>query len=155
MKKKKSKATLVDSYEQYAEIGDMYASRWRKLDLFIPNNFRMLCAILNVKPERILMDFMWKLSNSTIQGATKKQRKAGIKFFIAGGFGQPAYAKEDIKKMFSELKSIRKLYETTENMEDGNKELFWKNNHMYVEYRYKRWFEKTTRQDDLSVLEEY
>ncbi|WP_425635850.1 hypothetical protein ACPUEN_10560 [Algoriphagus yeomjeoni] len=155
MKKKKTKTTLMDSYKQYAEIGDMYTSRWRKLDLLIPSNFRMLCAILNVKPERILIDFMWKLSYSVIHGATEKQRKAGMKFFIACDFGQPAYAKEDIKKMFSELKSIRELTDTTQDMEDGNKELFWKNNHMYVEFWYKRWFEKNTRQDDLSVLEEY
>jgi hypothetical protein len=57
--------------------------------------------------------------------------------------------------MFSELKSLRKLIETTEAMEDGNKELFWKKNHMFVEYWYKRWFEKNTHPDDLSVLEEY
>lgn len=101
------------------------------------------------------MDFMWKLSDSVIDGATEKQRKAGKKFFLASGFGQPAYAKEDIKRMFRELKSIRKLTDTTEAMEDGNKELFWKSNNMFVEFWYKRWFEKNTRQDDLSVLEEY
>ncbi|RAI92208.1 hypothetical protein [Algoriphagus yeomjeoni] len=155
MKKKKAKTTLIDSNEKYAEIGDMYTSRWRKLDLLIPSNFRMLCAILNVKPERILMDFMWKLSYSVIHGATEKQRKAGKKFFIEGGFGQPAYTKQDIKKMFNELKYIRKLTDTTEAMEDENKELFWKNNHMYVEFWYKRWFEKNSRLDELSVLDEY
>ncbi|WP_339863722.1 hypothetical protein [uncultured Algoriphagus sp.] len=155
MNKKKAKTIPVDPYKHYAEIGSMYSSKWRKLDLLIPSNFRMLCAILNIKPERVLMDFMWKLSYSVIEGATEKQRKAGKKFFIASGFGQPAFAKEDIKKMFSELKSLRKLSDTTEAMEDGNKEQFWKNNHMFVEYWYKRWFEKNIRPDDLSVLEEY
>ncbi|MBD8489299.1 hypothetical protein IFO69_11130 [Echinicola sp. CAU 1574] len=56
MKKKKAKVTLVEQYAEYAEIGDMYTSRWKKLDLLIPSNFRMLCAILQVKPEKILMD---------------------------------------------------------------------------------------------------
>ena len=93
MKKKKSKTTLVDPYKQYAEIGDIYTSRWRKLDLLIPSNFRMLCAILNVKPERVLKEFMWKLSYSVIDGATEKQRKAARKFFLESGFGQPAYTK--------------------------------------------------------------
>lgn len=57
--------------------------------------------------------------------------------------------------MFSELKAIRKIYDTTDAMEGDDMELFWKNNHMYTEYWFKRWFEKNRRQDDISVLEKY
>lgn len=155
MSRKKSKNKQKDPYKKYAEIGDLFTSRWRKLDLLIPSNFRLLCAILQVKPEQILKDFMWKASYSAILGVTKKQQKTGERFFLEAGFGQPTYSKEDIKRMFSELKSIRKLCDTTESMKDREKELFWKSNHMYIEFWYKRWFEKKSGQDHLSVLEEY
>lgn len=150
--KLKSEVISMDNYGNYAEINEMYASRWRELDLLIPGNFRMICAILNVKPERILIDFMWKLSCSAIDGATKKQRKAAQKFMLLSSFGDPFYSKNDLKKMFSELKAIRELSDTTGSMEEDNKELFWKNNHMYTEFWFKHWFEKNTRQDDLTVL---
>ncbi|GGF49008.1 hypothetical protein [Echinicola rosea] len=154
MKKKKSKVIVVDIYEKYTEIGNMYSSRWRKLDLFIPSNFRLLCAILKVKPEDILMDFMWMLCYGN-KDATDNQIKSAQKFFIAGRFGQPSYSKKEIKQMFRELKAVRTIYDTTEKMNIENKELFWKSNHMYTEFWYKRWFEKNTRKEDHSVLEKF
>jgi len=157
MKKKKLNFEVIpiDNYEEYAELSEMYASKWQELDLLIPSNFRMICAVLNVKPERVLMDFMWKLSHSAIDGATKKQRKAGRKFMLHSNFGEASYSKNDLKKMFSELKAIRKLYEITGSMEEGHKELFWKSNHMYTEFWFKRWFEKNNRLEDLSILEKF
>ncbi|SJN22962.1 hypothetical protein FM107_03645 [Sphingobacterium sp. JB170] len=40
-------------------------------------------------------------------------------------------------------------------MEPDDTRLFWKNNHMYVEHWFKRWFEKNKRTDDVTVLEKY
>ncbi|WP_162633163.1 hypothetical protein [Echinicola strongylocentroti] len=154
MKKKKSKVIVVDKYKKYTEIGNMYSSRWRKLDLFIPSNFRLLCAILKVKPEDILMDFMWMVCYGN-KDATDKQAKSAQKYFLTAQFGQPSYSKKEIKKMFKELKAVRTLINTTDKMNEEDQELFWKNKHMYLEFWYKRWFEKNTRKEDFSVLEKF
>ncbi len=155
MKKQKPKVRTVDKYEKYAEIGEMYSSKWKKVDLLIPSNFRMLCAILGVKLEDVLRNFMWMVSYSVLKQATDKQRSAARKFFLSCKFGRPQYSKKQVNQMFSELKAIRKIYDTTDGMEEDDMELFWKNNHMYTEYWFKRWFEKNRRQDDISVLEKY
>ena len=155
MKKQKTKARVVGEYEQYAEIGELHATKWRKLDLMIPSNFRALCAILGVKVEDILYDFMWILSYSAVEKATPRQQAALREFFLLRQYGQPGYSKKQINKMFEELKAIRKIYDTTDGMKDSDRELFWKNYHMYGQYWYKRWFEKNSRKEEPSVLEKY
>ncbi len=155
MKKGKTKNNVIDKYAKYSEIGEMYSSKRRKVDLFLPSNFRMLCAILNVKPEDVIRDFMWMVSYSSLDRGKEKQRKAAKKFFLSCNFGRLRYSRKDIKKMFRELKAVRTIYGTTENMDCGDKELFWKNNHMYTIHWFKRWFEKNTRKDNISMLAEY
>jgi DNA-binding Xre family transcriptional regulator len=155
MKKKKTKIVTVDRYHKYADIDEMYSTKQRDIKLLIPSNLRMLCAILEVKVEDLLYDFMWMLSYSAIEGATNKQRKAAKKFFLLCRYGQPQYSEKQIKQMFDELKAGRKIYDTIDGMEQDDMELFWRNNHMYWQHWFKRWFKKNTRQDDISVLEKY
>jgi hypothetical protein len=155
MKNSKPKVRTVDKYEKYAEIDEIYASKRRKLELSVPGNFRMLCAILSIKPEDILCDFMRMASHSVSDRSAEKQHKAARKFFLACGFGQPNYSEKDIEKMFGELKAVQTIYHTTDDMDWNDKELFWKNHHMYIQHWFKHWFEKHRRQDDVSVLEKY
>ena len=155
MKKDKPTVKLVDKYEKYSEIDEVYSSKRRELELSVPGNFRMLCAILSIKPEDVLCDFMRMVSYSFSDRATEKQRKAARKFFLACGFGQPDYSTKDIEKMFGELKAVQTIYHTTDDMDRDDKELFWKNQHMYIQYWFKHWFEKNRRQDDISVLHKY
>ncbi|MBN7813012.1 hypothetical protein J0A68_18795 [Algoriphagus sp. H41] len=153
MKKGKSETTTESIDSQYSEINEAYASKWRTLELFIPSNFRMLCAILDIKPERVLMDFMWKLSYSYISGTTEKQRRAGRKFFLSCQYGRPYYSEKQIRQLFAELKANLKICDTSQEMEDLEKELFWKSNHMYIEFWFKRWFEQNGRKIEQSTLE--
>lgn len=155
MKKKKAKIITVDMYHKYAEIDEMYSSKVREVKLDIPSNLRMLCAILDVEVENLLNDFMWMLSYSHHNSATIKQRKTAKKFFLACKYGQPLYTKNQIKKMFDELKAERKIYETIDGMDHEDKKLFWKNNHMYMQHWFKRWFEKNRRPGNISELEKY
>ena len=92
MKKQKTKVRTVDKYEKYTEIGEMYSSKWKKVDLLIPSKFRMLCAILGVKLEDVLRNFMWMVSYSVLRHATEKQRSAARKFFLSCKFGRPQFA---------------------------------------------------------------
>ncbi len=98
MKNDKPKVRTVDKYEKYAEINELYSSKRRKLELSVPGNFRMLCAILSIKPEDVLCDFMRMVSYSVADRATEKQRKAARKFFLTFRFGQPDYSEKDIDK---------------------------------------------------------
>lgn len=155
MRRKKAKIITVDRYHKYADIDEMYSSKVREVRLMIPSNLRMLCAILDVEVENLLSDFMWMLSYSHHNSATLKQRKAAKKFFMACRYGQPLYSKKQIKTMFDELKAERKIYETIEGMEQEDKNLFWKNNHMYMQHWFKRWFERNRRPGNISELERY
>lgn len=153
--KKKKEIVTVDMYHKYAEIDERYSSKTREIKLNIPSNLRMLCAILDVQVETILKDLMWMLSYSHHDSATTKQRKVAKKFFIACKYGQPFYTKKQIKQMFMELKADREIYDTTDGMSQEDMELFWKNNHMYKQYWFKRWFEKNRRKEDISVIEQF
>lgn len=154
-KKKKDRIVTVDMYHQYAEIDEMYSSRPREVKLNIPSNLRMLCAILEVEVEKLLNDFIWMLSYSHHNSATSKQRKIAKKFFLCCKFGQPFYSKKQIMQMFNELKSQRKIDETVGTIDYKDRELFWKNKHMYIQYWFKRWFEMNRHNGDVSKLEEY
>ncbi|WKK60355.1 hypothetical protein [Sphingobacterium sp. BN32] len=156
MGKKKDIIVEVDMYNKYAEIDEMYSTKCRKIKLSVPSNFRMLCAILDVKVEQILNDFMWMLSYSYHKTATGKQRKFAQKFFQVCKYGEHLYTKKQIEEMFDELRCERKIYETIDTMEHNDLRLFWKNNHMYMQYWYKRWFNKIDRaKGDISVLNEH
>src|SRR5690606_20855929 len=131
------------------------SSKVRKIKLPIPSNLRMLCAILDVNVKTLLVDFMWILSYDHHNSATTKQRKAANKFFMACKYGQPLYSKKHINQMFDELKTDRKIGETLDGMDCQDMELFWKNNHMYTQHWFKRWFEKNRRKGDISILNEH
>ena len=62
MKKKKARIVKVDRYHKYADIDEMYSTKYRDIKLSIPSNLRMLCAILEIKVENLLYDLMWMLS---------------------------------------------------------------------------------------------
>lgn len=146
---------MVSEYEQYSEIDELHATKWKKLDLMVPANFRLLCAILDVKVEDVLHDFMWMLSYSSLKEATPRQRTAARKFFLLCGYGKANYSEKQVSKMFKELESIRRLCDTIDGMEAKDMELFWKNQHMYLQYWFKRWFKKNSRPDELTVLQKY
>ena len=155
-KKKNNSITTVDMCDKYADIDEMYSTKDREIKLSIPSNFRMLCAILDVKVGKILSDFMWMLSYSHHDSASNKQRKMAKKFFLSRKYGKSIYTKKQIKQMFDELKAVRKLYKTIDGMDYEDKNLFWRNNNMYMQYWFKRWFEKRDRaKGDISILNEY
>lgn len=152
---KKKKIVDVDIYQKYADVDEIYSSKNREMKLFVPSNLRMLCAILDVKVEKLLNDFMWMLSYSHHSSASETQRKIGMNFFLSGKYGQPLYFKKQIKQMFHKLKAERKIHETIDSMDHEDMNLFLKNKNMYTQHWFKRWFEKNRRNVDISVLNDY
>lgn len=154
-KKNNTKNTTTRRFSNYDEIDEMYASLDRKYELNVPSNFRMICAILGVKVEVILKDFMWLVSYSNHRDGESKRRNAARAFFMSCAYGQPGYSEEQIDQMFDELKAERLIYDTINGMNREDLELFWRNNHMYKQHWFKRWFEQKCRKEEISILAEY
>ncbi|AIM36712.1 hypothetical protein KO02_08350 [Sphingobacterium sp. ML3W] len=155
MGNKKEKIVEVSRFDKYAEINEVYSSLDRTYQINVPSNFRMLCTILDVKVDDILKDFMWLVSYSVHSNTTNKRRKAARKFFMSCRYGQPGYSEEQINQMFDELKAERLNYDTIDGMEREDLELFWRNNHMYKQHWFKRWFNKKCRKEAITVLNDY
>lgn len=155
MKKQRPKIKTVDRYERYSETEELYSSKRRNLTLLVPSNFRMLCAILEIKPEEVLHDFMWLVSYSYSEPANEKQRKAAKKFFLEGRFGQQACSQKEINRMFKELKALRTICDTTESIDVDDRELHWQGHHMHAQHWFKRWFGKIRHSEDVSLLAGY
>ncbi|MEJ7779581.1 MAG: hypothetical protein WKF68_08315 [Daejeonella sp.] len=64
-------------FHKYEEMHEDYSTRNRKYNLSLPANFRMLCALIETRPEKILGDFMWNVSYM-ITKATEEQRQAAV-----------------------------------------------------------------------------
>lgn len=140
--------------DPYKEINEMFSTKSLKANLMVPSNLRVLCAILEVKPEKILHDFMWTLSVSYGE-STPEQRAKALEYFLQCGYGQELYTKDDILQMFKELEAKRLLMVADRG--PGNK--FWERHirwtHMYIEYWFEKWFYKVRKKGNLSVLKEY
>jgi len=153
--KHKTKVVTVDKYVQYKEVDEVFSSQVRKVELLVPSNLRMLCAILNIKVERILRDYMDMLSYAVKKNATEKQRNAARKFFLRMNYGEGGYKKTQVNQMLDDLKANRTIVNLIHGMNQENLELFWKNDNMYREFWFKQWFNQNSRKEDRSILAEY
>lgn len=154
--KKKDKTSQLSKPFTYDDIDEMYASLDRKYQLNVPSNFRMLCAILDVKVQDILADFMWLVSYSVHRDADGKRRDAAREFFMSCQYGQPHYSEEKINQMFEELKAERLIYDTINCMDHEDLQVFHRYKNMHMQHWFKRWFNKIDRaKGDISILNEY
>ena len=142
--------------DPYEEIHTDYSTKQREFKLLVPSNFRMLCALLETEPEKILTDFLWFVSHDNTE-ASGKQRSAAVEYFIINGYGQKIYDEKDIREMFKELEAIRCL-----SPEINDKDISWDQltrhyswNHMYIQYWFKKWFYKVRRKGKLSDIKNY
>ena len=143
-----------DKKDPYEDIDERYSTKSQHLKLMIPCNLRMLCALLEVKPERLLTDFMWTVSYS-YGDATDEQRAAAVDYFMKCGYGQNLYKREEIELMFQELKAQKLLVINDENAKNDHRERHYRWSHMYVQYWFRKWFYKVRRKAKLSVLKNY
>lgn len=153
--KTKSKTITLSRSSTYDDIDEMYASLDRKYQLNVPSNFRMLCAILDVKVQDILADFMWLVSYSVHRDADSKRRDAAREFFMSCQYGQPGYSEEQINQMFEELKAERLIYDSNKRMDHEDLEVFHRYKNMHMQHWFKSWFEQKCRKDDISILAEF
>lgn len=143
-------------FNKYEVLHEDYASKNRDYNLSVPANFRMLCAITETRPEKILHDFMWNVSYMMTK-ASDEQRKAAAEYFILCGYGQDMYPEQDIRQIFRELDAKRCLWPDRDDqaINDEQRDLHYTWGHMYMQCWFKKWFWKVRRKGKLSVLREY
>ena len=140
--------------DPYEEIHADYSTKQREFKLLIPSNIRMLCALFETEPEKILTDFLWDVSYSFSQ-TSDEQRSAAVKYFILSGYGQKIYDEKDIREIFRDLKAIRCLTpdDTEMSTDQFTHHYSWRN--MYVQYWFKKRFYKVRRIGKLSDIKNY
>ncbi len=153
--KKKEKTIKLSRPFTYDEIDEMYASLDRQYQLNVPSNFRMLCAILDVKVQDILTDFMRLVSYSVHNDADSKKRNAAREYFMSCEYGQPGYSEEQINQMFEELKAERLIYDSNKRMDHEDLQVFHRYKNMHMQHWFKRWFDKKCRKEDITILNNF
>ena len=145
-----------NKFSRYEDVHEDFSSKTKEFKLMIPANFRMLCALFETPVEKILSDFMWKLS-SMPDTATHEQRKAAFEFVLACKYGQNNYPEEEIRQMFQELEAKRILWpEINDNIlgpDQRQLHCLWSN--MYMQYWFERWYTKHRKKGDEKPMKKY
>lgn len=154
MKKKKAtvrkkKAVTESNANPEWQTGDY--ERHAEFAFILPNQFLMICKLMEVTPLQLITDFIDNLSCSSWNREGRELiKKKLIEYFIEHGYGQKAYSTEEIRKMFMELDSIGSIWP-----EKGDKNLVeltasWKKE--YQVYWLNKWMVQTKQtRIDLNV----
>ncbi|SHE40646.1 hypothetical protein [Pedobacter caeni] len=155
MKKNTYKTKMYKVFKKYQEVPEMYATKHMPLNLTIPPNFRMLCALLDVKPTQVINDFMAIVSSSYQVNFPIEANKAAVEYLLKCEYGKRYFYKEDIAVMLSELEAVRVVTETMDKSNSTEMNLFFCFKHMQAQTWFKTWYTKNKRKKTISVLNEY
>ncbi|WP_256009590.1 hypothetical protein [Desertivirga xinjiangensis] len=127
-------------FKQYEEISDEFSSEWRKLDLLVPSNLKMLCRLLDLKLETLLKDFMWRLSYMVASG-TDEQCQAARDYFLSCGYGKNFYSEKQLQQIFRELDAKKQFWPDVDDevITPVQEELHYLWSHMHMEYWLEKW----------------
>lgn len=137
MKSKKLKPIMkwqVGKYDRHAEF-----------KFILPDQFLLLCKLMDVTPETVLLDFLDNLNcGSWKREGRENVREILIEYFIEHGYGQNYYNSESIRQIFKEMKAVGLLFpnDSKEKMLDSYVD--WREKH--YKYWFKKWL-KNTRQN--------
>ena len=144
------------SFVEYEEIHEDYTTQQKNCNLSIPANFRMLCALFETSPEKILSDFMWNVSFMVSKG-TDETRNAALKYFLVCGYGQNIYSEQEIRQIFQELDAKRLLWPDRDEkmISKKQRELHYMWSNMYVQFWFEKWYRKNRREKEENPLLKY
>lgn len=155
MKKKVYKTEMNEVINKYQEVQEPYSAKHTSINLTTPPNFRMLCALLGVKPAQVLNDFITAVSSSYKKDFPIEQGKAAVQYFLECHYGKLYFDKEDIAVMLQELEALRLIEETMDRSVSSEMNLYFCFKHMQAQQWFKRWFNKSKRKESISILNEY
>jgi len=113
-------------------------ARFARFNFILPYQFLLLCRLMEVTPERVLMDFMTQLGGEGTGPEEQDTTRAYlVHYFIARGYGQQYYTPEQIRQVFAYLGAISMLFpgDDEQMMEDH---VLWRA--QYLHYWFHKWF---------------
>lgn len=97
------------------QTGD-YA-RHATYELFLPEQFLILCRLMDIPPRDMIIDFMDNLAcDSWNREGRDAAKEHLINYFIAHGYGQQHYTETDIREIFREMNAMGMLFPSYGNM---------------------------------------
>ncbi len=79
----------------------------RNMTLQMPQQFLVLCELLEINPKLVLQEFINNLSLE-VQSSGSDERQMAIDYFIRCGYGMPRpYNFEQVQLMFEQLDALR------------------------------------------------
>ena len=143
-------------FSRYEDIHEDFSTTTRELKLMVPSNFRMLCALFETSPSRILSDFMWTLSSMPDSG-TDEQRKAALEYFMHRGYAQKYYPEEEVQLIFRELEAKRILWpgihDNVITPEQRQLHCMWSN--MFMQYWFEKWYGRYRKRGEEKPMKKY
>ena len=118
-------------------------SRSLEFKSHIPYQFLLLCKIVDVTPERMLIDFMDNLSCGSWKREGRDEVKAKlIEYFLLHQYGLKYYSADKITEIFKEMDAVGMLFpKDNSKMIDAYAE--WREKQH--KYWFKKWFYKNQR----------
>jgi hypothetical protein len=140
---KKANAELKSRKRQFEWQTGAY-SRNAEFRFVLPNQFLLLCKLMNMTPEDMIQDFMDNLSCSSWKRADRDKAKAYlIDYFVTHGYGQSHYTEKDIREMFKEMDALGSLFPENGDNEVIDKYATWRD--AYHIYWFNKWFNRVRR----------
>lgn len=119
-------------------------ARHAQYEFIIPDQFLMLCRLIDIPPCDILLDFMGNLACASWKREGRDLAKEHlINYFIAHGYGQQHYTGQDIRTMFKEMDAMGMSFPSHGKMKMI--ELYAKWRDKQHRYWFKQWFRKPRR----------
>jgi hypothetical protein len=129
-------------YEAKWQTGDY--SRSAEFRFNLPDQFLLLCKLMEVTPEQVLVDFMDNLACSSWKRQGRDEPKSFlVAYFISHGYGQHHYNEDDIRIIFKELDAIGTVWPADGKMKLIELSAKWRAK--YQEHWFKKWHRKTRR----------
>lgn len=117
-------------------------SQLLELRLRIPCDVVMMCHLTDIKPERVLRDFLSCLAVENDARNPAKAKQACIDFFISCDYGE-YYSEEERRQMFTELQRINDLWFEEAPPKFVNLHANWRRK--YWKQWFKKWYRKVRR----------
>lgn len=112
--------------------------------IILPQQFLLLCRLMELTPETLLQDFAQNLSCGSWKREGRDEAKAHLlNYFIAHGYGRHLYTHAEIQQLFKEMDALGLLFPYNGNIQLVKQYAAWRSRHN--RYWFKKWFEKPGR----------
>ena len=139
---KKKKGTQQPKPDLKWQTGDY--DGYADFNFIIPQQFLLLCRLMDITPRAVVLDFMDNLSCGSWKREGRDRAKSHLfDYFIAHGYGQHYYSEDEIRTIFKEIDAVGALFP-----QDGKAKILdlytaWREKHHA--YWFKNWFRKPRR----------